>query len=385
MGKSKSKAAQKAVRRRQARSRKDAVRRSKAVVPPKKRVAKSEFTPPVASQFQGPGSTVTVHEEVAQTDCRAPHVVILGAGASRAACPNGDASGRKLPVMKDFLDIIDLGELPGTAQRDDFEAVYSMLVSTPEYAERCKTIEETIYNYFATMRLPAAPTIYDYLVLSLRSKDVIATFNWDPFLLQALQRCYRQGDRAPRLLFLHGNVLAGYCAEHHRLGRTDASCPVCKRPFTPSKLLYPVVEKRYDEDPLIVEDWRVLRDALQRAFMVTIFGYSAPKSDVAARELLLNAWGGSTERALEQFELIDIREGDDLLHAWNEFIHTHHYDTHTDFFDSWIANHPRRTGEAYWNQNIEAKWINPNPVPQGVALEDLVKWYEPLRAAEHAD
>ncbi|MHA1748548.1 MAG: hypothetical protein ACTSXN_02865 [Promethearchaeota archaeon] len=30
-----------------------------------------------------------------------------------------------------------------------------------------------------------SPTIYDYLILSLRKKDVIATFNWDPLLVQA--------------------------------------------------------------------------------------------------------------------------------------------------------------------------------------------------------
>ncbi|MFW6223076.1 MAG: hypothetical protein ACOC3T_05645 [Bacteroidota bacterium] len=35
-----------------------------------------------------------------------PHVVILGAGASAAAFPQGDANGKKLPVMNDLADIV---------------------------------------------------------------------------------------------------------------------------------------------------------------------------------------------------------------------------------------------------------------------------------------
>ena len=31
-----------------------------------------------------------------------PHVVLLGAGASRAVCTNGDKHGRKLPLMSDL-------------------------------------------------------------------------------------------------------------------------------------------------------------------------------------------------------------------------------------------------------------------------------------------
>ena len=34
-----------------------------------------------------------------------PHVVILGAGASCAAIPNGDKYGRKISAMSGFIDI----------------------------------------------------------------------------------------------------------------------------------------------------------------------------------------------------------------------------------------------------------------------------------------
>jgi hypothetical protein len=35
------------------------------------------------------------------------------------------------------------------------------------------------------MEIPDHVTLYDELLLTLRSKDLIATFNWDPLLLQA--------------------------------------------------------------------------------------------------------------------------------------------------------------------------------------------------------
>ena len=42
-----------------------------------------------------------------------------------------------------------------------------------------------LLDYFSSLALPEHPSIYDYLVLGLRPKDVIATFNWDPFLMLA--------------------------------------------------------------------------------------------------------------------------------------------------------------------------------------------------------
>ena len=48
---------------------------------------------------------------------------------------------------------------------------------------RLKDLFRSAYDYFAMLRLPDSPTLYDYLILS--TMDIIATFNWDPFLLQA--------------------------------------------------------------------------------------------------------------------------------------------------------------------------------------------------------
>ena len=71
-------------------------------------------------------------------------------------------------------------------------------------------------------------TVYDFLILSLTEKDVIATFNWDPLLLQAYVRCNEITDNLPHLLCLHGNVGTGYCEEHREFGSKDAVCPYAK-------------------------------------------------------------------------------------------------------------------------------------------------------------
>lgn len=40
-----------------------------------------------------------------------PHVVILGAGASCAAIPNGDKNGKKISAMNGFIEKLGLSEL----------------------------------------------------------------------------------------------------------------------------------------------------------------------------------------------------------------------------------------------------------------------------------
>jgi hypothetical protein len=116
--------------------------------------------------------------------------------------------------------------------------------------------------------------------------------------------------------------------------------------------------------------------------MITIFGYSAPKSDVSAIELMKLAWGEIERRELEQTEIIDIKSEDALYNTWKPFMHTHHYDVHRSFYESWIANHPRRTGEAYINQYFYTKFINNNPIPKDLSFSVLWKWLEPLQDVE---
>src|SRR5262249_39377649 len=123
---------------------------------------------------------------------RSPHVVICGAGASRAATPNGDRSGRQVPLMADLISVLALGPLLKThgldQHSDDLERLYDMAVRDPSLRAVASELDAKVRDYFASLVLPDGPTAYDYLLLSLREKDVIATFNWDPLLLQAYGR-----------------------------------------------------------------------------------------------------------------------------------------------------------------------------------------------------
>ncbi len=134
----------------------------------------------------------TEEEEINKTDFGRPHCFLLGAGASLAAFPNGDKNGKKLPVMANFIEVLGLESLLEKAGYKppfgNFEEIYAELSSKPEHEEIVTELETEIYEYFESLELPDEPTLYDHLILSLREKDVIATFNWDPFLFQAAAR-----------------------------------------------------------------------------------------------------------------------------------------------------------------------------------------------------
>jgi len=268
-----------------------------------------------------------------------------------------------------------------SAEGRNFEELFAEFAGQASRRKVRESLETAIFDYFSALRLPSVPTIYDHLILSLRPKDVIATFNWDPFLIQAAQRNGRVGG-VPQLAFLHGNVLEGFCEEDQVMGVRGRVCSRCSKPFSPGNLLYPIGEKDYESNPAVRSSWRAVKGAFKDAFMVSVFGYSAPTTDVAAIALLDEAWGGWRNREMEQFEIIDIRPEDDLRREWGRFIHTHHYEVHPAFTDSWIAKHPRRSGEAYWSQFFDAQFINSNPAPLSDDFEALWSWFAPLIGAE---
>jgi hypothetical protein len=86
--------------------------------------------------------------------------------------------------------------------------------------------------------------------------------------------------------------------------------------------------------------------------------------------------------AHEQFEFVDIRPENELRESWKQFIHTHHYEAVRSFADSWIANHPRRTVEAFYNQYGDGQLIENNPLPLPGSFQELWSWFAPLSEAE---
>lgn len=277
------------------------------------------------------------------------HTVILGAGATVAAIPNGDKNGKKSSVMSGLIEKLHLQDILNgvhlNTESDNLEDIYSELQSRPECKDITLGLEKRLYDYFASLELPDEPTVYDFLVLSLTGKDVIATFNWDPLLVQAYVRCRRFTRNLPHILCLHGNVAIGFCAEHREFGTVDAECPVCGELLPPTKLLYPVKEKDYTSDEYIKGCWEGTELAIEQSSTITIFGYSAPSSDVDAVALLKKAWGDLEDRQLEEVSVIDIIDEDSMLAKWKDFIYSHHYRYRNNFFDSYLGMFPRRSCE----------------------------------------
>ena len=286
-----------------------------------------------------------------------------------------------LPEVADSLQLSDL--FPADLRdlsRSDFESAYSRLFDTG--AAPLDEINVKIAGYFAQLQLSEEANLYDLILLCLREKDAIFTFNWDPFLVQSRHRLARLGvTRFPRLFFLHGNVAVGFCTKDRISGLPERRCSKCGKYFEQSKLLFPVEKKNYQEGGLVAREWEAVRAYLKGCFMFTIFGYSAPKTDVEAIKLLKQGWGDPAARQLERTEIItrpDFNE-DAIRKRWSSFIHTHHYEVHGSFYDSWTAKHPRRSGEAYRNQDLEAKFIDDNPIPNDITdLEKLVEFFKPL-------
>jgi hypothetical protein len=313
-----------------------------------------------------------------------PHVVILGAGASRAAFPDGDANKRRLPLMADLIDCLGLGDAiraAGFAGETDFEAIYDEVATT----ERCPSlrdeIESRVRDYFELMELSEAPTLYDYLLLSLREKDYIASFNWDPLLAKAFIR-NRDAASLPRILFLHGNVEIAICPADKTKGFKGDNCRECGAQLQPTKLLYPVRQKDYKSDPFIASEWGELEDALSDGYMLTIFGYGAPATDVEAVDLMVRGWGANPTFELAQVQIIDIRPKEQLEKTWERFLCRTHYSTSTDLWQTRLLKYPRRSCEALTMATLQNDPWRDNPFPKFKSLSQLHAWIAPLVVEE---
>ncbi|UPT78171.1 hypothetical protein MN086_03260 [Sulfurovum sp. XGS-02] len=313
----------------------------------------------------------------------APHTVILGAGASIAMTRlNAEKFGKELPSMDNLVEKVGLAPLLDKNGIDyygkNFESLFSEIKEDLSKEEIAQQIEKQIYDYFANMEISDELTIYDYLVMSLSNNDAIATFNWDPFLIQALARCSRFTHNLPRVIHLHGNTGLGVCYDDSVVGHINALCSTCKNPFEPTKLLYPIGKKDYTSDPLIKNEWEILKAYIEESFYITIFGYSAPVSDIEAKTLLLEVWEKNASKGLAQIEIVDIKSKEDLYETWQDFIVRDHYYVSNNIFDSYLFRYPRRSCAAFFEMVGMLRPKKPNPFPKLMTVEELYHWAKPL-------
>jgi len=321
---------------------------------------------------------------IEKNSIESPHVIILGAGASLSAFPDGDKNGLKLPLMNTLYEVLNLE--PTLSKYDlkycceNFETIYDRLFTSEKYPDLIEEINGIVENYFRKMDIPDEATLYDYLILSLRSKDIIATFNWDPFLAKAYQRNMDAigFDQMPQMAYLHGNVAIGVCYECRTHGWLYNKCNKCNRTFIASKLLYPISKKNYSTDEFISYEWNKLQHYMQQAYYISIFGYSAPDTDTEAKELMTNAWNNNLTKDFTQIDLIDIKSKEEVYKNWHEFKIRENFVVCNNFFDTYLATHPRRSCDAFGMATLQQNPWEVNPFPQNLSLSDLQEWIQPL-------
>lgn len=287
-----------------------------------------------------------------------PHVVILGAGASIAACKI-DKNGRELPVLRNMHKILDLeGYLEGIdciAGIDDFELIYSKLAELEEHRDLVRMLENEVAKYFRSLELPDKITVFDYLILSLTEKDIIISFNWDPLLLQAYRRNTIVGN-LPKLAFPHGNAGVGLCYDCYNKGYYGDNCPDCNKKFNSMPLLFPVNKKRYFDGSIIESEWNLAEDYISRAAGITIFGYGAPSTDVEAVNLMRKSFDRSHIKEIAPVTIINLQNvRDEQLDRWNEFYSERGISYVNSFNETRLWEWPRVSLESYYDAILQQR------------------------------
>ena len=309
------------------------------------------------------------------------HTFLLGAGASRAAFPNGDKYSRKLPLMNDFIEIVGLENLLDNNEIDftnqNIEEIYSNLYTKNPKSNLIGELNDKIIDYFSILKIPDEVTLYDELLLSLQKKDAIFSFNWDPLLLQAFSRNAMIGE-LPSIHFLHGNVLVGICEKDKRVGYLTNRCSVCNKRFSPSKILFPIKNKNYNKDSFIESEWELLSYYLDNSFIFSIFGYSAPTTDIEAKDIMHSAWNKNKHKQLNEIDIIDIRPRKKVEENWAGFI----YHGHVGIFDNikytQSFKYARRSCESWGDAILQCDPWSENNLPKFKNLKDLQSWIKPL-------
>jgi hypothetical protein len=286
-----------------------------------------------------------------------PHVVIIGAGASIAAC-KFDKHGYQVPLLKNIHTVLGLTDKLkqfdfSIEEMQDFELLFSNIHEKPEYAELQKELKSTIFEYFSKLELPDTPTYYDYLILSLTSKDAIISFNWDPFLVQAFRRNFNVGN-LPKLIFPHGNAAVSICCDCKIKEYGDIVYCSCGKEFSNIPLLFPVGKKNYRDKSIIQNEWNQAEWFLSRAAGITVYGYGAPNSDLEAILLLKKAYTESKMKLNAPFEIINLpSEEQEQKKKWAEFFSVRMILYSNSFEDSMLWRNPRVSLETLFDAILQ--------------------------------
>lgn len=157
---------------------------------------------------------------------------------------------------------------------------------------------------------------------------------------------------------------AGVCKDCMTFGLIQNYCRKCGKPYNAVPLLYPVEQKDYNSDSFIRDQWSVAKYYISKAGKVTIFGYSALSSDKEASEILKAAF--SKHDGVHRLDAVEIIErpgfnANEISETWQYFfsLTNYHSDIVDSFYNSYLAQAPRRTLQYQYQQFIRGWWGQP--------------------------
>lgn len=264
------------------------------------------------------------------------------------------------------------------SQAEDFERFYSQIYGQKRLVPLRKKIEQRVYEYFSELEIPNGINLYDYLILSLTQKDLIISFNWDPFLLQSYLRNISVGN-LPQIVFPHGNVKMGICNKCKLKGYYGSICSTCFQEYQKSPLLFPVGQKDYNDISIIRDEWKRAKDHLQIAGGITIFGYSAPDTDIEAIELMRKSFEQSRTRIYAPITIINLpSEKQNQLTKWKEFYDDSNVLFCKAFEETDLWRYPRISLEAFFNAVLQQ-----DPRPDTIAFAGITSLEELQETAKN--
>lgn len=284
------------------------------------------------------------------------HLVILGAGSTIATIPDGDKNGIKAYTLSNFLEdpfyAHFLSSLDSKYSNLDIEGMCEKMYR--EDKDKYDEFEALIRNKYASLELPDGFTILERLIMSLTADDAIVSFNWDDLVIQAYNRAtqFIPSVLLPKIVFPHGNAQA--CYNEHRYGSRRNPQNIG---LNDSPLNMPIDELDYKNNLFIESQWKILNFYMRYAQMITLFGYRGPVSDqqevLQLKELL------KLNQICARIEIIDKtkEEAEIVAKNLNCLVELTQCEAECcgNFYESRIAQFPRRTLRSLDNWNYESK------------------------------
>ena len=128
----------------------------------------------------------------------------------------------------------------------------------------------------------------------------------------------------------------------------------------------------------IKDEWEHFQWNVKHSYFFTIYGYSAPVTDIKAIRLMNDVWKKNKSLELAQIDIVDTKARDELEKTWDRFTFSHHYGITQDIFHSYLFNYPRRSCEAFFDATLMCRPREDNPFPKFDTLTELQEWVLPM-------